>query len=233
MGGGAAVDGIRSLVLTGKTRQRVLAGAYEAAVKTTFAFPGRLRRDVLLPNNTMMSTVFTPDAAFLVSGSGAFDFPPAEREQLAASSIRNPVSLLKARQDPRFQVTAAGGLGSGPMRRDVLVISIDGERTEVVLDVAGRIIELAFEEKPRGGEPPTGGTRIRYADFRPVDGIVYPFLSEGISANGQGFSVWLESVQVNSPVPPALFERPAAPPAVVSAPPPGGGTSPSGGVTPK
>lgn len=209
MGGASTIDGLRTLVLKGTLRQRSDAGALALPVTTTFVYPDRMRRDVTLGNGTRMSTVFAGDDAFLLGSFGAIDYSPEEKAALEASVRANPLVLLKARNDPTFRAIASGSTTAPSGKLDVLRITLRGRIAHLELDDAGRIVGLIAEGKLPGGETVPGGTRVRYSDFRPAGGLIYPFVAEGVAGNGQDYTIRLESVLPNEPVPPTLFDRPA------------------------
>jgi hypothetical protein len=210
LGGAAEVDGLRTLVLKGTLRQRSDAGALALPITTTFAYPDQMRRDVTLGNGTTMSSVFAQDDAFLLGSFGAVDYPPEEKAVLEANVRTNPLGLLKARNDPTFQVVASGSGATPSGNVDVLRIQLRGRIVHLEIDDAGRIVELIAEGRTARGERVPGGTRVHYSDFRSVAGLVYPFVSEGVAGDGQGYSIRLDAVLPNESVPPSLFERPAA-----------------------
>jgi len=210
MGGAVAIDGVRTLVLRGKFEQRSAMGPFEAAITTTFVFPDRMRRDLVLPNGTTVSTIYTPEAAFLASGDGATDYPSDERLALEASVMRNPLALLKARNDPAFRVSAPGVLTTGAVRHTVLRIAVGKETADLLLDDNAAIVEWHFDVKTASGETIPGGGRVRYSDFRPAGDLILPYASDGVSGGGQVYSTRLDVIELNRPIAPGVFDRPVA-----------------------
>ncbi len=212
MGGAAAIDGVKTLVSKGKTQTRSPAGLYEATVTSTFLDPTKVRREVVLPNGAVISTTSTPGRAWMAGALGNFDLAPAEREQLEESAMRTPLSLLKTRRHKLFRVAMGDSSGAGGEPRDVLVIRFAGETTEAILDGDHRIVELSWESKVPSPEKKDKRIRLRYSDFRTVDGLVYPFSSDAFSGEEKVSSLHVDSLLVNAPVPPELFEPPFAGP---------------------
>jgi hypothetical protein len=210
MGGAVAIDGVRTLILRGKFHQRSAMGSFEAAVTTTFVFPDRMRRDIVLPNGTTVSTIYTPEAAFLASEDGATDYPSDERLALEASVTRNPLALLKARHDAAFRVFAPGVLTTGSVRHAILRIAIGKETADLLLDDTGAIVEWHFDVRTPSGETIPGAGRVRYSDFRPAGDLILPYASDGVSGSGQLYSTHLDVIEVNQPIAPGVFDRPVA-----------------------
>ena len=217
MGGAAVIDGVKTLILTGKMQQRSAVGDYEATVTTTFLYPDKVRRDVVLPTGDAVSSIFTPDRAWMAGALGNVDLPEEEKRRLEVAAMRHPVSILKSRNHKLFRVSLGNSAGAGGERPDVLVIWFAGQTTEVVLDRLHRIVEFSSEAAPPSGEAKTDRIRVRYSDFRMVEGLVYPFSSEAFSGEEKVSSFRLDSLHVNQPVPPALFEPPGPAPTATPA----------------
>ena len=215
-GGAAIVDGVRALQSTGKIQQRSPLGGFEATLTTTYLYPDRVRRDVVLPSGVSVSTIFTPGRAWISSPLGTFDLPEEEREKMKASLTRHPLALLKSRHDRLFRVSAAVSTGPGGERRDVLRIQAAGQTAKAVLDGEHRMAEVSWEGPGLSAEGGKERIRILYSDFRTIEGLVYPFRSEVFSGEEGISSFGADSLKVNEPVPPGLFEPP--PPSPVPVP---------------
>jgi hypothetical protein len=212
MGGAAVIDGVKTLVLTGTMQQRSAVGDYEATVTTTFLYPNRVRRDVLLPTGDAVSSIYTPERAWMAGALGTVVLPEEERQKLEAAAMRNPVSILKARNHPVFQVSLGDSAGSVGESREVLVIRIGNYTTEATLDGQHRIVEFSWEAPPLSAEAEKERIRVRYSDFRTAEGLDYPFASEAFSGEQKVSSFRLDSLRVNQPMPPGLFEPPGPAP---------------------
>jgi hypothetical protein len=209
MGGAAVIDRVQTLILTGKIQQRSALGDYEATVTTTFLYPNKMRRDVVLPTGGSISSVFTPDRAWMAGVLGSVELAEEEKQKMEAAAMRNPVSILKSRNHKLLRVSLGRSEGPEGERHDVLVVWVAGETTEAVLDGERRIVEFSWETTPSSPEAKREHIRLRYSDFRMVEGLFYPFSSETFSGEEKVSSFRLDSLRVNQPVLPALFERPA------------------------
>ncbi len=217
MGGAAAIDQVQTLILTGKMQQRSAVGGYEATVTTTFLYPNKMRRDVVLPTGDAISSIFTPDRAWMAGALGNVDLAEEEKQKLEVAAMRNLVSILKSRNHTLFRVSQGNSAGASEVRRDVLVIWFAGQTTEAVLDGEHRIVEFSWEAPPTSPEAKKERIRVRYSDFRLVEGLVYPFSSEAFSGEEKVSSFRLDSLRVNQPVPPALFAPPGPAPTATPA----------------
>ncbi len=219
-GGPAAVDGVKTLVSKGKAQMRTPAGTYEATVTSTFVWPNKVRREVVLPGGMVISTTFTPGQAWISGALGNVELPPAERRQLEDSAMRTPLALLKARGHRLFWVALGDPSVAGGEKREVLVIRLAGETTEAILDADHRIVELSWEGQVVAPEGKKKRNVLRYSDFRTVEGLVYPFSSEAFTGDENVSSLIVDSLHVNEPVPPELFEPPMPSPSPTPTPPP-------------
>jgi hypothetical protein len=217
MGGAAVIDRVQTLILTGKIQQRSALGKYDATATTTFLYPARMRRDVVLPAGNTISAIFTPDGAWLTGAAGAIELPEAEKEKLEAAAMRNPVSLLRARQDPLFRASTGGRL-LPETPGDLLIIRIGSAETQLFLNAEGRIVQVSYVGTNPVDASKKEWLRVQYSDFRATDGLTYPFSSETFSREEKVSSFRLDSLRVNQPVAPGLFERPG--PSPVSTPTP-------------
>ena len=219
-GGAAVVDGVKSLESTGKLRQRSALGEKEATIKTTFPLPDNVRREVVLPTGDVFSTTITSDRAWMTGALGNVDLPEEERAKLETTAMRNPVSILKWRRHKLFRVSVGDSAGPGGERREVLVIEMAGQTTEAVLDGEHRIAEFSWEGPAASPEGKKERIRLRYSDFRTVEGLEYPFFSDAFSGEKEVSSFRVDSLRVNQPVPPGFFEPPGPSPAPAQTPPP-------------
>lgn len=197
MGGAAVVDGVRTLVLRGRILQHSDSGDYEGSVTTTFVYPDRMRRDLVLPTGATVSTIFTREHAYLIGAAGKVELPPAEKDRLEASALLTPLSIVKARRHPLFRAVPVDAGGR-------LEIRIADERTAITLDDEGRIIEQELQLGDAVAS--TGAIRVRYSDFQRTDGLLYPFSAEAFSGSRLIYSIALDSVQANAVVPDSLFD---------------------------
>ena len=223
MGGPAVVDGVRTLVLVGNLQQRSPLGDYTAAVTTTILYPASVRRDVTLPTLGTISSVLTPEEAFMTGALGTFELGPAERDRLEANTMRFPLSLLKSRHQPLFRASA--GAASPPGKAgDVLEIRLASAETTLLLDAEGRIVEVAFTGTALVDLSKKEKIRIVYSDFRNVSGLMFPFSSEGWMGEEKLSTGQLDEVRVNGEVAAELFRMPspAATPTPTPAPRSGG-----------
>ncbi len=205
MGGARAVDAVRSLDLHGKAK-RVFPSGEEVsfAMRTSILFPGRFRQEVELPMVRLV-TVLGPDGAYTDMGDGPVLLPEAQRMEFDQSYRRNLLAILRSRTAPDFRAVAKGSSDAG----DDVEVQSSGIVVTLTIDRAsGRILRLRFTSV-LGTASKENVTE--YSDWRKTSALTYPFaastLTDGKPANG----VVLDSVGVDSPLDPELFQPKTAP----------------------
>lgn len=231
MGGAAAVDKVKSLEIRARGTRRLPGGSdIEVQTTTRIVFPDRYRQDTTLPGGTV-STILGPLGAFLtIETAGALPLPDEETATLKRTVRRNLVALLQARKEPSFSPAATL---SGKEQGDSVGVNVGGETLTLKLDPkTGHIREADFIGSSGAGAQ--GRIVVNYSDYRPVDGLMYPFALSGTFDGQPSFDSKLDSVTVNptladalfmpppppSPEPPAEPGAAGAPPETVATPPP-------------
>jgi len=211
-GGTAVVDAVTTLVSTGKLQMKSPGGTLEATVTTTFLYPDKLRREVVFPNGTTISTTFTPARAWVTGPTGLVELPSWEKQQLEESAMRTPLSLLKARRHKLFRVAAGDPVERNGAPRETLLFRLAGETTEAVLDADHKVVELSWETPTPSADGTKKRIRLRYSDFRTLDGLVCPYYVDTFAGEELDSTLRIESLRVNQPLPPGLFDSKAATP---------------------
>ena len=95
------------------------------------------------------------------------------RREFIKAFRRNPLILLKARNQPGFRAVAAGRGKVGEQEVEWLAIGLDCATSTLGIDSkTGRVLSL----RHRGRAPSAIGEVMRiYSDFRDVDGLMLPF----------------------------------------------------------
>ncbi len=213
MGGAAVIDRIKSLEFRGRSvRRTAVGGENELQITTRIVFPDRYRQDISLPGGSL-ATILGPEGAFLVpSQGGSIPLPEEQRLEIEMAIMRNPVALLKTRRDKTFMTLGAGSGESDGKRVELLTVLSGGESTTLSLDMqTGRIMRMRYTHRDAQAVE-REMIEVIYSDFRPVDGLTYPFAAEGTVEGGVSFSNRLESLIINGAVDLSLFVPP--PPSV-------------------
>jgi hypothetical protein len=206
MGGAETVDGAESLALSGTVSQATPQGEMEVTVSETHVFPDRVRQQITLPFGTM-TMVMVGDSGFAITPQGVVDIPESQLGAIRQSARRNPLALLKARNDPGFTATVlpAGDHDGAPLDR--LQIELAGDVTVVGIDrESGELRQLSYQGNGPTGAP--GEVVETLTDWRSVGDLRYPFAMVGTFAGETMQRVTLTAVELDGEVDEAAFERP-------------------------
>lgn len=212
LGGAAPVDQLRTLELHGRTTRMLGGRTTELEVITRVAFPRLYRQEIILPIGSV-ATLIGPDGAFIVTTQGAesttLPLPEAQRREIESGIMRNPVVLMKTRRDPTFEVVAAAPAEIDGRKVEQAHVLSGGESTLISVDAeSGRVVQASYGQRSGDKDVPVV---VRYSDFRPIGGLVYPYESRGTVDGQPAFTTILQSVIVNASLDPSLFVPPVTP----------------------
>ena len=205
MGGAEVVDRVRALRSRGVATQATPQGELEIQVAQTQVFPDRVRQELTLPMGSI-TMVLSGEDAFMVGPQGTMDLPGSQAAQMRKSARRDPLALLKMRDDPGFVATALPPveLDGTPLER--LQIELAGDVTVVGLDPeTGRIRQLSYQEQGPSG---VGEVVETFSDYRDVDGLSYPFAVAGTFEGEPRSSVKVDEIEVDPEVDESAFDKP-------------------------
>jgi hypothetical protein len=176
-------------------------------VDITLAFPDNMHADIQTPQGKL-TIVATSNAAYLsMAGMGTRSMPPAQKDEMLAQVHHDPIYVVQHVDDPAFTFTAGGTEKVGDI--DAAVLDIGGAIPWVrwyVDPKTGYIVREKYKGMGQTG-PFDGETDL--SDWRPVDGITLPYTHKN-KQNGQETSlVEYKTIELNPPVDPKLFEKPA------------------------
>jgi len=183
-------------------------GGTPTPLVVTILFPDRMHVDVQTPQGTL-AIVVTPDAGFMsAEGQGSRGLPPEQSADTMAQLHHDPIYLAQHINDPAFTFHAGGTQKIGDV--ETTIVDIGGGVPWIrwyVDPKSGHVLREAYKSLGQSG-PMDGETDL--SDFRTVDGVTLPYLHQN-RENGKDSGVAkYESVQLNPPLDPKLFEKPAA-----------------------
>jgi predicted Zn-dependent peptidase len=207
MGGPEVVDAVAALRSRGAASQQTPAGAMDLQVASTLVFPDRLRQELTLPMGSI-TMVLSGESGFMISPQGAMDLPGSQAAALRRAARRDPLALLKTRNDDNFTATALPPVEVEGTPLERLQLEIDGDVTLVDLDPeSGLIRRIVYRDQGPAGAP---GEVVRtFSDYREVDGLTYPFAVVGTFEGEPLMSSQVEELEVDPEIDEADFERPA------------------------
>jgi zinc protease len=172
-------------------------------------FPDRIVEKMTTPMGEM-ALVVSPQASFMATPRGTRDMPGSQKEDMLKELWTDPVFVAQHADDPKFTFVAGGSEKVGDLDTAILDVNAAGSQVRWFVDVkTGRVVRSSTRRAGMGGPP--ADEISDYSDFRPVQGIVFPF-KETRTRDGQPVSSEeAKEIEVNPAVDPKLFERPPAP----------------------
>lgn len=201
LGGPAKVNSVKSL--------RQMVSAVQQGVRIdidqSIVYPDQQSQRLTMPEGRKMTLVVTPRDAFMILGGQVQDLPSAQRSTLDGALKHDPVNVLQHINDPKYIFTATGPEKVDGVDATVVDIEADGVPTRWWIASDGKLMrERAAGE---GGKIQT----LVYSEWKNFDGLQYPTKYEVFSEGGfPVLSMTLTAMQVNPPVSPKLFQRPAS-----------------------
>lgn len=210
LGGAEMVDELESFYTSGVAVRDTPAGEMEIQVATTYLFPDRFRQELTLPMGTV-SMVIGPDVAYAETPQGRQEMPGSQRKTTEATFRRNILSLLKARNDPEFEVTTLGAETVGETEVELVQIDHAGDVTVLGIEPdTGYPILVRFQGP--GGSGSFGEVTQVYSDFRQVEGMTYPFSLVSSFEGEENLTFTIQEIERDREVDEEIFEAPASGP---------------------
>ena len=214
LGGAARIDAVKTYVDTSvQTQKRGTADA-TITIKTIRRFPGDVRaeRTMVLGERTQQSVnLLTKDGGWFMAQGRAYPQNPEGLATARQESGRHLVSLLRARAEKSFRAAslpAATIDGTDVDRVRIMNGSVD--MTVNLAKKSGQVHSVTFTGRNVDAE--IGEYTLVLSDYRDVNGLRLPF-SERALFNGAPdafLTRTIQSIEVNPPIDPALFQPPAA-----------------------
>jgi len=215
MGSAKLVDGLVNYQEKSTTLQTRHQSDVEIKNNLTILFPDRVRLDQVMPdfaNPSVMrqaALVITASEVFAIAPNGIRPMPNAFRIDQEREINWRPLAILRARKNVNFNPAAMGSAKVGETTVEQVAVEVDGLRYTLGIDpTTSRILSLSYRRRgPRGD---FGQVIKLFSDFRTVDGATFPFRITA-TFNGQPWkeqSATVESININSKIDPALFQKP-------------------------
>ncbi|HEX7829214.1 MAG TPA: hypothetical protein VF787_06135 [Thermoanaerobaculia bacterium] len=202
--GGAAVDAVQAVRITGSRKMNTPQGEMEAESVALIQYPNSLRMELTLPMG-QITQVISPGASFMVTPMGTQDMPGSQRDSALADMKIDVVNVLKNASNPKYVFSAGATEKIGDVNTQILDINADGSMTRWYVDPAtGRIVRTARTSSgPQGGEVVTD-----YLTWQKY-GSVNMVTSTNSTRNGEPFtSQKASNVEINPTVDANAFVKP-------------------------
>ncbi len=206
-GGTAKLQSIKSVEQKVAVVRKTAQGDMPLELDSLTVFPDRQRTKIETPMGTM-TLVYSPQASFMDAAGETRNLPDTQRSDIEQNIRRELLNVLQHADDPNFKFAADGSESVDGVQAEVLNINADGAPVRWWVDPAsGRVLRSSAQ---RVGQAGPVQQVIDYSDWKAVDGITLPF-KRTIKEDGKDAgTAEIKQVQLNPPVEPKLFEKPAA-----------------------
>ncbi|MEA2491357.1 MAG: zinc protease [Acidobacteriota bacterium] len=200
VGGKAKIDAVTSLRRTGSTTMTTPNGPMEAQLNSLVRYPDA-RRDEMSMAMGQVTSVISPDGAFVITPMGTQDLPGSQRDSMVADLKTELLSVLKNADNAAYTFTSTG-VENGAA---VVEIHAGSASTRWYIDPAsGKLLRTVA----RGRGPQPGDVTTELTAWKNFGGLNLP-VSATISRNGEkSGELSLTNVEVNPAVDAKAFVKP-------------------------
>jgi outer membrane lipoprotein-sorting protein len=205
MGGLAALRGVKTIV----ARQTVIGPPGQGNTETTsyIEYPSKFRVEANTPYGMLVSG-FDGNAAWARDPQGVHDAPPEMTVEARNNLKRDVIRLLLDAQANQLMIRLLQDVRSADGRPQRVLELTGTDQNPIVLDIDAETFRVTKESYAAGA----GGQALvdeAFSDYRVVDGVQMPFAAER-RAGPLVIRRRVTDIQINRPVDPQLFARPAS-----------------------
>jgi zinc protease len=187
------------------------SGGPPSPVDVFLAFPDSMHVEMQIPQGTL-TIVASPDTAFMsLPGMGSRTMPPAQKTEMLAQLHHDLVYVTQHVNDPAFTFTAAGKEKVGEV--DAAILDIGGAVPWVRWYIDPKSGYVLREKYKGTGQSGTFDGETELSDWKTADGLTMPRLHQNKQNGQQTSTAEFKKIEINPPLDPKLFEKPAQTPA--------------------
>ena len=207
MGGEAKFAGIKSVKTEFTNTRKTPQGDMPMQMQVTIVYPDHLHAELQTPQGKL-TIVATPDTGFVsMGGMGTQPMPAAQKAETLEQLKRDPIFIAAHWKDPNVFFNAAGTEKVGDIESRIVDVNAAGSPLRWFVNPAdGHILKETYQTLGPSG-PAQGETIMD--DWKSMSGLTLPALRKN-KQNGEETSVVeYKNIEINPPVDPKLFEKPA------------------------
>lgn len=174
----------------------------------TAIFPDRLYLAIQTPVG-LQEVIVDGSEGFVRMGGQTQPLPAEQVERQVRDLGRELLALLRNHDMPELEVAKVGRDALDGEELDIILVSSPTFATRLWIDGSGRVVKQTYQGvHPATGAP--GEFELTFSDFRPVG--EYTLAHKRVTRiDGAEFATMtVESYEINPPVDPMVFEKPAA-----------------------
>ena len=208
LGGAEKVAQVKAVREKVKLRVQTPQGEMELEGEGYSVFPDRVAERMKTPMGEV-AMVVSPQASFMSMPSGASELPDSRKKGMLEELWTDPLFVAQHADDPKFVFASGGTEKIGDIEASILDVNANGAEVRWFVDPkSGRVMRSVAE---RAGMGPPAEEVSDYSDWRPVQGIEFPFKETRTREGKIVSSEEAEEIEINPTVDPKLFEKPATP----------------------
>ncbi len=208
LGGSAKVNTVKSLrentLSTAKTQQ----GEVQMKREILVAYPDRFRVNMQMPQGEVLLVATPTDAFMSMAQMGTRPMPGPLKDQIMSGLRRDPIVVAQHENDPKYTFTAGPTETINGISATALDVDADGSKVRWWVDPqSGHILRMEYETITQQGP---AKHMEDLSDWKAVDGLTFAFKRTGFDNGQPAGSEEVQQIQINPPVDPKAFEKPAS-----------------------
>jgi zinc protease len=207
IGGNAAINAINATRSTATLNLITPQGPMTAETVTLMQYPSSMRQEMTVPIGTL-TTVITPQTAFMVAPMGTQDLPGSRRDAMVSDMRTDFFDILRNASNPKYVFAATGTEKVGDVDARVLEIAPEGAGVVrwYVEPSTGRLLRTM--RTTTGGPAGPAETVTDYSEWKQFGTIKMPTMAT-ITRNGEkAGEMRISNVEVNPTVDANAFVKP-------------------------
>ncbi len=197
VGGKTKIDAVQATHMAGT----VQAPQGEIEIDIVMRYPDSMRQTMTTPMG-QMTTVLTPEAAFMLTPMGPRDIPSSQRDMALRNARLDIISVLKNASNPAWKFTVVGTEKIGDVNAQVLEISGDKASGKWYVDPAtGRLLRKVSQGQ-------MGEQFTDYKEWKQFDGINLPVAANITSGGQSAGALQVKTIEINPAIDPKTFAKP-------------------------
>jgi hypothetical protein len=207
-GGVETLRGIKGLKAVTLAEMSTPEGVVEAQSTTYLQYPDRVRVETKLPDATLVQ-VYDGQRAWVTDPAGTHDVPEQALRDLRATLRRDTLAALLAARDGRVRARLLPDVrnAAGERHRALELSAPDLEPVVLYVDPTTNLVARQTYVAGRPGDPLVEEI---FSDYKTVDGVQIAFTAAVRRDGQQVLERRVTEIDINPPLDPALFRRPAS-----------------------
>ena len=204
--GGPAVLGIKDIILVGKQLQVTPMGEFSMDAEIKMVRPNKMLAHMKTPMGDM-TMVFDGNNAWMKSPMGTQDLPGSQREEMLQQIYGDVYYILQTAEKGDYAIQYLNDSTMDGKALSVVLVRHTPSKFNMQLFIdpkSGLVIKKVFKQSGQKG--PVTVEEV-YSDYRPADGVQFPFKTVGTSDGKKVSELTLTSVKVNTGVKEDAFKK--------------------------